>query len=323
MVIITNILSDPQEFTVYKNYIVALDLLIRKLFKDDYRLLRDSFNKRLNNVDCSNDLDILRKLLYNAWNTEVLLNLPSRFDNQYIRLTNHWAPVQGYYVLYLLLRALIIAKGMRPKAEHRKILNIVANNLLSQEKIFPNPWGICCSEDCDIPKYTNLPAEYIPTTICSLSNPMLFNDNDLYSSLCMLLRTTRERILEQRGNDWKQKNPTTRGPRKNLPRGVKETLDHNLPPTSVFDAFYRLRTRSNYRDADAFLLTVNENSSRLFFNSLTNVIDKTAFMIEQLIVDLTTKTTFSKLTDAYFSIGDKDLLSKMPFGIYKRHQHFN
>jgi hypothetical protein len=44
----------------------------------------------------------IRKFLFNAWNSEAVARLPSRFDRDVKAITNQWKPIQCYYAVYFL-----------------------------------------------------------------------------------------------------------------------------------------------------------------------------------------------------------------------------
>ena len=50
-------------------------------------------------------MDAIRKLLFNAWNSEVTARLNSLFEPEVRVITNQWKPIQTYYALYFLLAA--------------------------------------------------------------------------------------------------------------------------------------------------------------------------------------------------------------------------
>src|SRR5690348_14253247 len=47
----------------------------------------------------------IRKMLFNAWNSETVARVNSLFDLDVRAITNQWKPIQTYYALYFLLAA--------------------------------------------------------------------------------------------------------------------------------------------------------------------------------------------------------------------------
>lgn len=81
------------------------------------------------------------------------------------------------------------------------------------------------------------------------------------------LRTTRERQVDDAVSDWKRNNQ-----RKTIPSTERRILEARPVPTSLFDCMYRLRIRSNYVDADAFLLSLDDDQDAKAFNKSVRVI---------------------------------------------------
>lgn len=55
----------------------------------------------------------IKKLLFNSWNTEIVLALPASISTEFIKYANHWSPVQAYYALYLALQAYFRSIGLQ------------------------------------------------------------------------------------------------------------------------------------------------------------------------------------------------------------------
>jgi hypothetical protein len=78
-----------------------------------------------------------------------------------------------------------------------------------------------------------------------LSSPSpLTTWHSLYQALC----TTRERRLEELRAEWKAKSRKAR-----TPREVSMKIAADLPALTIFNFLWRLRKRSDYRDADVFV----------------------------------------------------------------------
>lgn len=72
--------------------------------------------------------------------------------------------------------------------------------------------------------------------------------------------------------------------RRNLSRSDKDVIAARLPPTTVFDIFWRLRKKANYGDADVFVLGASgEADARRLAESLMIVTDATVASVEVLI----------------------------------------
>lgn len=266
-------------FTTYKNYLVGLSYLI-DLLHPDYSSIKISLKEVQGRTGA--DQDRIRKLLFNSWNSEALLNLPRFLDEDFIKFSNHWSPVQSYYALYLATRALIVARGMEEAGStHETTLNICAHNF-SDQKIFPEPWNHIC---CQSGTFKGLPEGFTEEALNSQENPYFFktDQNKLTCSYIQFLKTTRDRMVRERCEEWKVNNPTRRGVRRNLPAGKKEEIDSSVRNISFLDCFYRLRIRSNYKDVDMFMLGSGTYDSRNYLDALCNITDKTLFILESYI----------------------------------------
>lgn len=128
-------------------------------------------------------------------------------------------------------------------------------------------------------QYLNIPSGVVVGNINPLTTPAPHEFWDWYG---MLLRTTRNRQFEKKlkgsGNQFKTKKGT---PRKRFTITQKSQVLADLRPATVFDFFYRLRIRSNYEDADSFILgTMGETDAREFNEALRAVTSATLYLIE-------------------------------------------
>lgn len=65
----------------------------------------------------------------------------------------------------------------------------------------------------------------------------------------------------------------------------KRNIASNLPKTTLFDFFWRLRVRSNYQDVELFLMSsVGDVWHRDFYESLSAVTESTCMLFESLII---------------------------------------
>jgi len=61
----------------------------------------------------------------------------------------------------------------------------------------------------------------------------------------------------------------------------RQQLIAGMRPTTIFDFFYRLRLRSNYEDADAFILgTMTQGVAEDFNRALCDLTSCTLFLLE-------------------------------------------
>ncbi len=300
-------------FTTYKNYLSGLSHLI-DLLHPSYQSITTS----LKEIEVRPGIDVskIRKLLFNSWNSEALLNLPKFLDEDFIKFSNHWSPVQSYYAQYLATRALIVGRAMDAGGTHETTLNICAHNFTDQ-KIFPEPWNYICGTG---PSYKNLPDDLVESDINSQENPYFFRRerDKLVCNYRQFLKTTRERMVEEKADEWKSRNPTTAGVRTRLPGGKRAEIDSSTRRVSFLDCFYRLRTRSNYKDVDIFILGSNAQDSVSYLNALCNITDKTLFVLESHIARSIGLEDMKNLVQQYKLATNIDFVAKGTAGIAKR-----
>ncbi|OGS21445.1 MAG: hypothetical protein A3J83_08520 [Elusimicrobia bacterium RIFOXYA2_FULL_40_6] len=233
------------------------------------------------------DYDYLGRLFRNAWYTEIQMLLPKR-NNELVPYANHWIPVQGYYAIYILVRAYFFCSGQDISHEHATNLKCISHEIQKRPDLFPCPWNVLCDGDPNIkiPNLINIPEEVSITHISNLKP-----NSNFWDSYALLLKTTRQRQIETKFDDWRTSNKRVR-----IPPQIKSKLCNDLPPTSLFNFFYRLRLRSNYIDADSFLIgSLNDNKSNDFYNSLCILVWNTLLVIEVLITRYIGKKEYSNI----------------------------
>ena len=202
--LIINFPTDEEEeanlrFKTYNNYLKAIAILITGSYKNYDVLISKvkstksfSLIKKNININTSSRSKI-KKILFNSWNTELILNFPLNDDSLKL-YSNHWMPVQIYYSVYLLLRALFICCGASVKKDHTSTLKSISN-WIQTSTIFIFPWDVSC---CGFEKlgnlaFTNCTKVIDLKDVSNLSNPDSSTSIDIY---CKCLKTTRERKIK-------------------------------------------------------------------------------------------------------------------------------
>jgi hypothetical protein len=277
------ILADEQieelnRFRTYLNYVKAIHLFIQK----------DSEESRLSEVvqsvsfcalrggQCP-DPSRVRQLLRNAWCAELQLSVAARQEDL-LGYSNHWAPVQLYYSIYLAIRALLLACNQNVPHDHTATLRRTAEMIKRRPLLFPQPWRTLCIGEPGEPTliYPNLPTGVVIGKISSLSNPDFASFWDFYG---LLLRTTRDKQSTAAVEEWKK-----RAKKRRIPKDTRTTVINAMAPTSFFHALYRLRLRSNYADAESFLISLeNKADNKEFHRSLRSIAWYTLKLIELLL----------------------------------------
>ncbi len=131
--------------------------------------------------------------------------------------------------------------------------------------------------------------------VTSISPLSSHNNVSFWDSLCLLLKTTRVRKLERVCDDWKKSNK-----RRRVNKDMRQRFANNLGATSLFHFLYRLRLRSNYEDADSFLLgQQSEVDSNLFAHALRQINSSSLLILELLIARHMGKKEFSGVVDTF------------------------
>jgi hypothetical protein len=310
--------KDPlkNSFITYKNYLLGLNYLAENLYPTHTDLL-GALKK--NTYRTSGATEPIKKLLFNCWNTEVLLHIPTTFAKELTKYSNHWSPVQSYYSVYLGIRALFIAKDKTGEETHKKTLATVISFIVD-EKLFPAPWNLVFGTD----GYLNLPV-IENEDVKVLENPVLFKSNTdkLWNFPRIFVRRTRERAIEKACEKWKKENVNSKGqPYKALPKGRLELLNKGVRQYSLFDCLYRLRLRSNYEDADIFMSGVSDDEAEQYIGALCGITDKSLLIIEAHITSMIgTEKMQSFITD-YEKRHKKTIeLLGTQIGIFKRKEY--
>lgn len=285
--------DETRAFTTYKNYWLSLAQFIASEYGNEQNCFREIRGKceslrleipqRNTNLSAA-DEEIVRNSLFNCWNTELVLRLPG-LPPQLHRYSNHWAPVQAYYAIYLCLRAYLKSSGNSNRDSHASGLRELAHQLRDRQ-LMPPFWNVTSSGETGISRaaYRNLPDGIRVSNVSSISIPSLAT---FWNRYAMLLRTTRERQLEARLEEkTTQMKYATKGgkPRKRFSVAQKNQICSELPSTTIFDFFYRLRIRSNYEDANAFLFgNLNDREAKMFHDAVSITTTCTLFCLERLI----------------------------------------
>jgi hypothetical protein len=296
--------QDELGFATFHNYVSSISTLIDESAAPRSRLVETiaagpTFRRIQRNT--TPDLALVRRRLRNAWSTEIVLGLPRQLGGGLVRYANHWAPVQAYYAVFLALHAFHAAAGRDPVSDHAAMLSAAAEDLRTGRLSAPTPWAMSCM--CRTDKghagFAGLPADAtLETLSAAMSVPLHERRWSFYG---LALRTTRGLFLddENRVRAWKKRNLTkAKKPRRNITQAGRDELDARLHPTTLFDFLYRLRLRSNYRDADT--IVVGSGSEAENFNDcLLTITDATLLMIECHVRQHLGRVAYRKIVDDF------------------------
>lgn len=187
------------------------------------------------------------KSLRLALATEAQLRLRGQHDIELLPDLLQGAASEAYYAVYHAARAFFTAGGFSVQALHASVLNQLST-VVAQRDLLPPPWSVtvCGGPRREDFQTDGLPASAPPPGV--VHNLAHVDPTTVWDSLTKALCTTRERQLKERRDDWCERNN-----RKRLPPAEAQRFAKSLQPTTVFNFLWRLRKRSDYRDADVFL----------------------------------------------------------------------
>ena len=251
------------------------------------------------------DRDRLSQFLTLAWGSELQLRLSGLQDASVLRYSNAWAPVHAYYAVYMSAQAWFAAMRLGELVDnHTGSLNLISNQI-HLRSLFPMPWNVSCrgSKELSSISFSGYPEmARIYDRAEPLSRPSL---GEFWPRFGMLLYTTRERRLKRNIDEWKRQRN-----RQRVSRSEKERLVEKLPATTLFDFFWRLRVRANYRDVKAFLMSsVEESWHQEFYKSVLVLTECTCTLLQCLAAKYVGKKAIAEMLGEFVDAHRTDLPS--------------
>lgn len=298
---------DPEfaeSFQVYRNYMEDLAGCIGGEFGLTDSLVVGVHNAvlahpalaRVNRKPLESDRrELVEKALRKSWGNlhrvAVEVDNPWAFDEE----ANAWLPSMAYYAVYHAVLAYAAASGQMVPRDHRAGLNLIAKDV--KRGMLPYPWSARC-EAGPGPTVTFDGFTVNFGKVHALSSP---DPSTSEARLGMFLRTTRQKELDRRfAEERGRRKPAPGRTRRNLSGAEKTRLAAKLPPTTIFDLFWRMRTKANYDDADAFVLgAAHELDAHRLGNGLAIVTDATVAALEALMAAYVGAGELAAMSDAY------------------------
>jgi hypothetical protein len=288
--------DNTARFWAYSNYLNALARLIEIEHPTQASLVNclvtsKAFQKI--NHGPSVDYEGIAKALRLSWYTEILLYKTIPYQD-ILPYATPWSMVQTYYAIYPTIRAYFKATGRDVGKSHESTLKTIGADLVSCKGRFPHPWA--CVYDGDPADHSLYLSNYhIPVSV-TLTNPLRSPYNgDPWQHYGLFLKTTRDRCLARKIENWKKENN-----RKAIRKVHRALLLHELRPTNIFDALYRVRARSNYRDIDSFAFTsIQSFDYQTLQMAMCRIVDKTLLVFESMIAKAIGRNRFRKFIDEF------------------------
>jgi hypothetical protein len=214
----------------------------------------------------------VQKLLYNAWNSELVARLNSSFDRSLRTVTNHWKPIQAYYAMYFLLAPIrkvkMVGEFDRAHDTHQGTLHFATNSLCGA---LPRPWRCKYHVEKELWQDFPLRPESRPKSGWNISRHI-----DSYEHFAQFLRTTGKHKRNERWPSVKAQNRKTKDKRMKKKSIV-------LGYISFWDVIWRFRLWANYLEARALLEGQEEGPAVEFDSSMNLVLMCSMAVLERVL----------------------------------------
>ncbi|MBX0332801.1 hypothetical protein K3G39_06090 [Pontibacter sp. HSC-14F20] len=215
------------------------------------------------------DLEAVKKLLLNSWNTEYALRTTAELgDENYIRNALHWTFPQAYYTVFASLQAFLHTRQI--KTSNESLVMREAGRLIVKNA-YPQAMSFYASGHYDDFRINRLPlAHYKPGL------QIAGKELEAQSQIGQFLKTTR-RMKARSVRQQVQANPNTaiRSSRtgevlqKFGPQHWQQ-LTWRMGYTTLFDLLARLRISSSHREIERFVQS--DIDFKLFHESLLQIV---------------------------------------------------
>ncbi len=152
------------------------------------------------------DLDVLRKMLFNAWNSETVARINSLFAPEVRLITNQWKPIQTYYAVYFLLATVHTIFHPSRRHSHEATLRFAHG----MRERFPVPWS--CLHDYDARTFLGFPWSELP----QVPSGWNLSNMDPHTFVAHFYRTTGQGKRHER---WLEHGKGKKHPRSHPTRG--------------------------------------------------------------------------------------------------------
>jgi len=295
-----------KSFTTYKNYLVHIERGLGGTFGvgasfvpslvADVRSRQKFMSISRRALTPSQGIEVERGLRI-GWAKELQLRIPGAFDTQLLPFLIHGSAIHSYYVVFHAARALFAAANQTVASTHATTLSTLSS-WTSTRGLFPAPWSVRCiggPERAQMQVLGKPACARSSGAVHPLSTP---SPATVWDSLDMLMCTTRARQVDERKKQWREKNSKLM-----VPRAEAAKISANLPATTLFNVLYRLRKRSDYSDADAFLDGIpTEEAAEQYHNSMQVLVHGTLTVFETLIVAHVGLDVYQKVAGRFLAV---------------------
>jgi hypothetical protein len=293
-------------FATYKNYLVHIDRCLGGIYGVETSLIPSvvaevrcakKYRAIQRRKPSAKQLETVGKALTIAWTKELQLRIPAAFDPQLLPHQIQGSGHLAYYGAFHGARGLFLSAGQDFSPTHASALSTLST-WVKDRKLFPVPWSVHCEGGPDRPSMTigGLPAH---ATFSGMAHPLRSPSPDtVWDSLQMLLSTTRDRQIEERKEAWRKETH-----KKRTPAAETAKICTDLPPTTLFSVLWRLRRRTDYVDADAFLEGVTTAAdAEEYHTAICRFMHATLAIFETITVAYLGTDRYREATDRFLSL---------------------
>lgn len=239
------------------------------------------------------DLRLVAEELASAWSALAVVDNavdPEVYDRQ----ANAVLPGAGVRAAVAVARGLALTLGDEPPGGD-EALGYLGD--LVAEELLPYPWSAFCI-GCPQLGSAAWGGSVLPGDAVSVFQQPHPETSD--ARFAMLLRTTRQRVLEQVFRAERQTDVKPGRSRRNLSAEHKELIAAEIPPTTVFDVLDRVRQRAEADDGLAFVEgAYDEEEARRFGIALAVVIDASVAAVEGVVASIVGWDVFADLAASH------------------------
>ena len=290
-------------FTTYKNYLTHIDSCLGgeygvggSLISGVVTAVRSTrkFRSIQRRRASAKQHEAIARALTIAWAKELQLRIPAAFDSKLLPHLIQGAGHLSYYSVFHGARGLFLGSGQEFAPTHASALAVLST-WVKDRKLFPPPWSAYVEGGPDRASMTlhGLPSSAsLAGSVHPLGSP---SPTTVWDSLRMLLCTTRDRQVEERKADWRRA-----AGKKKVPAKEAQRICANLPATTLFSVLWRLRKRSDYADADAFLEGVTtQYDAEQYQDAISRIVHATLAVFETILVAYVGTDLYREATERF------------------------
>lgn len=290
-------------FTTYKNYLVHIDSSLGGVYGVGSSLIPGvvaavrstrKFRSIQRRKVAPKQAEAITKALTISWAKEVQLRIPAAFDVQLLPHLIQGAGHLSYYAVFHGARALFLGSGQDFDPTHASALAVLST-WVRDRKLFPPPWSAYVDGG---PYRAAMSLHGLPVhaalsgSVHPLGSP---SPTTVWDSLRMLLCTTRDRQIVERKIEWRK-----RAGKKKVPAIEAQRICQTLPATTLFSVLWRLRKRSDYADADAFLEGVTTSyAAEQYQEAITHIVHSSLAVFETSLLAYVGPELYREATERF------------------------